>query len=71
MNSFDFENKTTRRQYYDSVCHPVSMVANVREGAELDVDDKIVQLSTCMSNAAMPNSRYILTGVLSETRLTK
>lgn len=71
MNSFDFSNKTIRMQYFDSVCNPHSLESNVRDGATLNEDDKIVQISTCMGNVAQADERFILTGVLSETRLTK
>ena len=68
MNSFDFSNETIRKEYFDSVLHPHSMIANVRDGASLDENDKIVQISTCTD---VFDERYILTGVLVETELAK
>ena len=70
MNSFDFSNNTTRRQYFDSVCNPKSLEVNSREEVTLEDSDKIVQISTCMTQPSLSEKRYILTGVLVETRLT-
>ena len=38
--------------------------ANVRDGAQLDADDRIVQLSTCRSALTSDPVRYIVTAVL-------
>lgn len=62
MNSFDFSDPQVRQDYFASVLSPTSMRVNVREGATLSVDDKIVQLSTCVEGNSA--SRYIVTGVL-------
>ncbi len=62
MNSFDFSDPQVRQDYFASVLSPTSMQVNVREGATLSVDDKIVQLSTCVEGNSA--SRYIVTGVL-------
>ena len=71
MNSFDFSNETTRRQYFDSVCNPKSLEVNSREEVVLEDSDKIVQISTCMGDPFLSEKRYILTGVLVDTTLTK
>ena len=62
MNSFDFSDPQVRQDYFASVLSPTSMRVNVREGATLSADDKIVQLSTCVEGNSA--SRYIVTGVL-------
>ena len=62
MNSFDFSDPQVRQDYFASVLSPTSMQVNVREGAALSADDKIVQLSTCVEGNSA--SRYIVTGVL-------
>ena len=62
MNSFDFSDPQVLQDYFASVLSPTSMRVNVREGATLSVDDKIVQLSTCVEGNSA--SRYIVTGVL-------
>lgn len=62
MNSFDFSDPEVLQRYFDSVLDPASMVVNVRAGATLGTDDRIVQLSTCVSSTSP--DRYIVTGVL-------
>lgn len=61
MNSFDFGNSETVREYFDYVTHPTMIPMNVREGAELKDDDKLVVLSTCMADNTY---RYLVNGVL-------
>lgn len=61
MNSFDFTNDEVYQKFIDSLLSPHSVNANVREGASVTINDKIVILSTC------PNSgqgRYLVQGVL-------
>ncbi|WP_165253817.1 class B sortase [Adlercreutzia sp. ZJ304] len=70
MNSFDFSDDAVKRSYFDYVMNPDSLVRNVREGAMLADDDKIVQLSTCTSDGNN-SKRYIVTGVLVDDQLTK
>ena len=62
MNSFDFSDPQVLQDYFASVLSPTSMQVNVREGATLSTDDKIVQLSTCVEGNSA--SRDIVTGVL-------
>lgn len=64
LNSFDFSDPEVRQQYFESVLNPVSMVVNVREGATLSADDRIVQLSTCPREGSVSGNRYLVTGVL-------
>lgn len=64
LNSFDFSDPTVVRSYFDYVVAPESMLVNVREGVVLEDTDKIIQLSTCMSDAMHSNTRYLVTGVL-------
>lgn len=64
LNSFDFSDPEVRQRYFDSVLNPVSMVVNVREGATLSADDRIVQLSTCPREGSVSGGRYLVTGVL-------
>lgn len=70
LNSYDFSNPTVRQQYYDFVAHPDSLLVNARDDTQLTIDDKIVQLSTCMSDTSHTNSRYIVTGVLIDDQPT-
>ncbi len=71
LNSFDMWDETVRQEYFASVLAPTSMVVNVREGATLGVDDKIVQLSTCPTEGSASGNRYIVTGVLVDDQQTK
>ena len=66
MNSYDFTNSDVRQSYFDYVLNPSSLVVNVREGASLNQDSKIVQLSTCANESYNANKRYLVTGVLVE-----
>lgn len=68
MNSFDFSKDEVFESYLDSILNPHSLTKSVREGESLDVDDKIVTLSTCLD---VGQGRFLLQGVLSEDELTK
>ena len=60
MNSFDFQNEEVRMRYFDSLANPHSLSAHVRKNIELNKDDKVVQLSTCLGDSS---SRFLVTGV--------
>lgn len=64
LNSFDFSDPAVRAGYFASVLAPDDPKANVRDGAQLDADDRIVQLSTCRSAWTSDPVRYIVTAVL-------
>lgn len=68
MNSFDFSDDEVYKDYLDSILNPHSVNSNVREGAELDVDDKIIVLSTCLNSG---EGRYLVQGVLINDEPTK
>jgi sortase B len=70
MNSFDFSDPQTLQDYFSFVQSPDALIANARTGTELSIDDKIVQLSTCMSDPAYSSSRYLVNGVLIDDQLT-
>lgn len=70
LNSFDFSDETVRREYFDYVLNPTSMLVNVREGATLDLSDRIVQLSTCPTEGSQSGGRYLVTGVLVDDQQT-
>jgi len=70
LNSFNMSDVDVRQQYFNFVLAPTSMVVNVREGATLSVDDKIVQLSTCPTEGSASGNRYIVTGVLVDDQQT-
>lgn len=68
MNSFDFDDEKVREEYFEHVLNPVTIPMNVREGATLSLDDKLVVLSTCMANNTY---RYLVNGVLIKDEATK
>ncbi len=68
MNTFNFIDPEVRREYFDGVTAPQTIPMNVREGVELKDDDRLVVLSTCMSDN---NYRYLVNGVLISDELTK
>ncbi|MBX9034195.1 class B sortase [Gordonibacter massiliensis (ex Traore et al. 2017)] len=64
LNSFDFSDPAVRAGYFASVLAPDDPQANVRDGAQLDAESRIVQLSTCRSALTSDPVRYLVTGVL-------
>ena len=69
LNSFDFSDLDVRREYFDFVLDPRSMLRNVREGASLEITDKLVVLSTCLTGGY--SGRYLVNGVLINDEPTK
>lgn len=69
LNSFDFNNADVIREYFDSVLNPLSMVRHVRENARLEISDKLVVLSTCLTGGY--RGRYLVNGVLINDEPTK
>lgn len=68
INSFNFDLETSRMQFFNECLNPSSFTKQVLEGATLDVDDKIITLSTCTSN---DRERYLVVGKLvSDTQTT-
>lgn len=68
MNSFNFDDPDVVREYFDYVMHPAMIPMNVREGATLADGDKLVVLSTCMSDTSY---RFLVNGVLIDDQPTK
>lgn len=71
LNSFDFNNVETRLAYFASVCNPDSLLVTKREGAVLDENSRLLQLSTCMLDEYHGSSRYIVSAVLTNDEETK
>lgn len=69
LNSFDFSDEQVRREYFDYVLNPLAMLRNVREGVTLNTDDRLVVLSTCLTNGY--SGRYLVNGVLVNDEQTK
>jgi sortase B len=64
LNSFDFSDPQVLQGYFAFVQDPDALIANTRGGTGLSAADRVVQLSTCMSEPAYSTSRYIVSGVL-------
>ena len=63
MNCYDFSKDEVYRDFLDGVLHPHSISSNVREGAQLDINDKILILSTCLNYG---EGRYLVVGKLTK-----
>lgn len=68
LNTFNFAEKKDIQEYFNSITAPKSMTCNVREGASLSPDAKILTLSTCTSS---DSQRYLVQGVLINDERTK
>ena len=70
MNSFDFQNDGIFLDFLEMIQNPDSSNKNVREnfGRELTTDDKVVVLSTCITN--QKSNRYLVCGVLEKNEKT-
>lgn len=69
MNSFDFYDDEVYEQYLKDCQSPHSANAMVREGVELDLDSKILTLSTCHDyNSSL---RFLVQGVLVDDQRTR
>lgn len=67
-NSFNFNTSEGRQAFIDTVMNPESLVKNVKNDADIAVDDKLITLSTC---ASKPEDRYLVVGRLVEDTPTK
>lgn len=61
MNSFNFANDSVFNDYLAMIKNPRSVNSNTREEISLDLDDKIIVLSTCLNSG---EGRYLVQGVL-------
>ncbi len=68
MNSYDFSKDDTFKAWLDSAQNPGYLYSNVREGLKLDLNSKIVVLSTCLN---ANEGRYLVQGVLIQDDKTK
>lgn len=57
LNSFNFDVEDDRMKFFNECTNPTSLTKQVVEGAELDVDDEIIVLSTCTAN---DSERYLV-----------
>lgn len=63
LNSYDFSNAESFRDYLDSTLKPRSYQYNVRDNVELTTEDRILTLSTCTESSG---TRYLVQGVLAD-----
>ncbi len=62
MNSFDFSDSKVLKKYQKMTLKPKAFDRNVRKKTKLDLNSKILTLSTCTNGAS--NTRYLVQGVL-------
>ncbi len=70
LNNFDFGKDEDFQEYLDTILSPRTVIANVREGVELTLDDHIVTLSTC-TYVNNDKIRYLVQGVLVDEQPTE
>ena len=61
INTFDFRDDDVFKSWLDNAKNPHSMYRNVRSGIELNMDSKMIVLSTCLNSGS---GRYLVQGVL-------
>lgn len=66
LNTFNMNDDTIFQEYLNLTLAPYSYNENVREGVELNLDSRILTLSTCTNGAA--STRYLVQGVLVDER---
>lgn len=69
LNSFDFSDRQAFQDYINSI-YTFTVDANFRTDLQVDMDSKIITLSTCYANSK-PEYRYLVQGVLVEHERTK
>ncbi len=68
LYSFNFKDKQVFADYLAMTKNPKSTIVNVRDEVEVTADDRIITLSTCITN---DNYRYLVQGVLTNVQPTK
>ncbi len=68
MNSFNFSDDKVFEEYLDMIKNPHSLSSCVNDSIELDTNDKIITLSTCLN---IGDGRFLLQGVLVNDEQTK
>ena len=61
INSFNFDDEISRMEFFNECINPKTFTKQVLDGAALDINDKIITLSTCTSN---DTERYLVVGKL-------
>ena len=68
LYSFDFTDEKVFSDYIEMTKNPKSTIVNVRQDVKVTKDDRIITLSTCITN---DNYRYLVQGVLTSDQPTK
>ena len=68
MNSFDFKDDKVFSEWLSAAQNPHTLYGNVRSDVKLDLNSKILVLSTCQNSG---DGRFILQGVLIKDEQTK
>ncbi|MBQ1507741.1 MAG: class B sortase [Ruminococcus sp.] len=68
MNSFDFKDDKVFSEFLDTVKNPRSIYSNVSEDIELNLNSKLVVLSTCLDYG---EGRYLVVGVQTKDEPTE
>lgn len=68
MNSFDFSDDKVFSEWLSAAQNPHSLYSNVRSDVKLDLNSKMLVLSTCLNSG---DGRFILQGVLIKDEQTK
>lgn len=69
MNSFNFSDDKEFEEYIKYVMNPRSVVCNVNDEIRLNLDSKLITLSTCLDSN--DEGRYLVQGVLIKDERTK
>lgn len=70
LNTHDFSKPEELLKYEQSIMNDLSTTKRVRQGVTLNENSKLLQLSTCMSDPALKNQRFVVTGVLTNDEET-
>lgn len=68
LNSFNTHTARGMEAYIEAITKPQTTVKNIREGIELELDSRLITLSTCTSKST---ERYLVIGVLTDEIPTK
>lgn len=68
LYAFDFSDNQVFADYIAMTKNPKSTIVNVRQDVEVTAQDRIITLSTCITN---DNYRYLVQGVLTNDQPTK
>ena len=69
LNSFHLDDDKVFKDYLTYVANPRSVVCNVNKNVKLDLNSKLITLSTCLNSN--DNGRYLVPGVLIKNEQTK